>query len=43
MEVVFFVAGVLSGVALIRLFIDINRSGEQTIERMRQHWESRIR
>ncbi|MHA3019491.1 hypothetical protein ACXPWS_04375 [Mycobacterium sp. BMJ-28] len=40
METAFFVAGMTSGIALIRLFIHIDRAGEQTIARMRQQWEA---
>lgn len=43
MELAFFAAGMTSGIALIRLVININRSGEQAIERMRQQWETSCR
>lgn len=43
MEVLFFIAGMTSGIALIRLFVNVNRSGEQTIERTRRYWEARCR
>lgn len=40
MEMAIFAAGMTSGVAMIKLFVNINRSGEQAIERMRQQWEA---
>lgn len=40
MEMAIFAAGMASGIAMIRFFVNISRSGELAIERMRQQWEA---
>ncbi|MCV7212198.1 hypothetical protein [Mycolicibacterium canariasense] len=35
-----FLAGMVTGVALLRIIVHIDRAGEQTLDRMRAQWEA---
>jgi hypothetical protein len=40
MAMAFFLAGMIIGIALLRIIVHIDRAGEQTLARMRAQWEA---
>ncbi|MEN4477579.1 hypothetical protein [Mycolicibacterium cosmeticum] len=40
MAMAYFLAGMVTGIALLRIIVHIDRAGEQTLDRMRAQWEA---